>query len=108
MQIWNQILEITGDINLTGKINCQNHFVLICDATLGNITVTLPDSNSIRNVCIVGTKSDLTENYVRFVCRRPDQKINNSDYASLLFQNDSINLYPDVNRYVIGSINQTR
>jgi hypothetical protein len=87
---------------------CLNHFVLICDATNGNITVTLPDSNSIRNVCIVATKRDSTENRVDFVCRRPNQKINGDTKANLLFQNDSINLFPGANKYVIGSINQTR
>lgn len=104
----NQVLEISSSVNLTGKINCDNHCVLICDATMNEITITLPDPNSIKNVCIVGTKFDDTANCVNFVCRNPFYKINSSSVAKLLFKNDSINLFPYKNKYVIGSINQTR
>jgi hypothetical protein len=103
----NQVIEVTSSINLTGKVTARNHFVMVCDATNGPITITLPDSNSIKNVCIVATKKDSTENAVSFSCRSASQKINSSDYAKLLYRNDSIMLFPYKNGYVIGSINQT-
>jgi hypothetical protein len=106
-QQFNQVLEISSSINLTGKISCLVHFVLVCNATNGSITVTLPDSNSVKNICIVGSKTDSSENSVRFVCKRPDQRINSKTAANLLYQNDSIMLFPKKNGYVIGSINQT-
>lgn len=104
----NQILDCTSSINLTGKISCFVHFVLRCDATNGDIIVTLPDSASVGNICIVGSKIDSTENYVHFICRRPGQKINSSSIAKLLYENDSVMLFPCKTGYVIGSINQTR
>lgn len=107
INIFNQVLEISSSINLTGKISCLVHFVLLCDATNENIIVTLPDSNSIRNICIIASKTDITENYIHLICRRPDQRSNNSTIAKLLYQNDSVMLFPKKNGYVIGSINQT-
>lgn len=103
----NQILEINFDTNLTGKVASSNFLVLVCDATYGALTITLPDSNSIRNVAIVSTKKDSSENSITFVCKLKDQRINSSTSAKLLYQNDSMMLFPYKDGYVIGSINQT-
>ena len=94
MDILNQTLRASGDIHLKGKISCQNHFVLLCDATAKSFTVNLPDAKSVRNICIIIVKTDSTVNTVTALCDVAGQKVNGGATSVLSSVGASLMLFP--------------
>jgi hypothetical protein len=94
MDTLNQTLRATGDIHLKGKISCQNHFVLLCDATAKSFTVNLPDAKSVRNICIIIVKTDTSTNTVTGLCDIAGQKVNGLSTSVLSSQGVSMMLFP--------------
>jgi hypothetical protein len=94
MDTLNQTLRVEGDIHLKGKISCQNHFVLLCDATAKSFTVYLPDAKAVRNICLIIVKTDTSANTVTVQCDIAGQKVNGAATVVLTAVGASLMLFP--------------